>query len=452
MSETVDSKEGVQPYLAAFEAISGNGAGTAPDWLKERRRSAISRFVEMGFPNTRQEAWRFTDVKSLAQTNFTLAGAPDLDLLSPEEVRTHLLGAGRNAAVFVNGSFTPSLSSVDSLPKGVVISSLRAALTDHPELVERHLGRYARDDSNAFTALNTAFIDDGAFVFVPKKSVLEEPLQLLFLALPEDGTPLVWHPRNVIVADRGAQASIVETYTVLADGAYWVNAVTEVAVGENARLDTYRMQREGIDGYHTATTYSYQERSSTFSFVTFVFGGGLTRHDVTAVLDGEGAESTLDGLSLLRGRQHVDFHTTLEHAKPHCTSWEYFNGVFDERARGVFTGRIIVQPGAQRTDSKQTNNNLLLSRHARADSQPQLEIYADDVKCTHGATLGPIDEKQLYYLQTRGLDRDAARNLLTYGFCAEILKTVRLAELKNRIERLVHERLREGAAKLNRVS
>lgn len=451
MTETVDSRKVVQPYLAAFEAFSGNGAHTAPDWLKERRRSAISRFVEVGFPSTREEAWRFTDVKPLAKTGFTLAGAPDLDLLTAEEIRAHLLEGGRNAAVFVNGSFIPSLSSVDSLPAGVVISSLRSALTDHPALVQRHLGRYARDDSNPFTALNTAFIDDGAFVVVPKETVLEEPLQLLFLALPEDGTPLVWHPRNVIIADRGAQASVVETYTALADGAYWVNAVTEAVVAENARLDTYRVQREGVDAYHTATTHSYQERSSTFSLVTFVFGGGLTRHDVIAVLDGEGAETTLGGLSLLRGRQHVDFHTTLEHAKPHCTSWEYFNGVFDDRARGVFTGRIIVQPGAQRTDSKQTNNNLLLSRHARADSQPQLEIYADDVRCTHGATLGPIDDEQLYYLQTRGLDRDAARNLLTYGFCAEILKTVRFAELANRIERQVHERLKDGAAKSNLV-
>jgi Fe-S cluster assembly protein SufD len=217
--------------------------------------------------------------------------------------------------------------------------------------------------------------------------------------------------------------------------------VTETVVGENARVDAYRVQREGPNGFHTATAQTYQARSSVYSCITFAFGGTLTRHDLGAVLDGEGAEATLDGLSVLGDRQHVDVHTTLDHAKPHCTSWEFFNGVFDGRARGVFNGRIIVREGAQKTDSKQTNNNLLLSRQARADSQPQLEIYADDVKCTHGATLGPIDDEQVFYLQSRGLDAAAARSLLTYGFAAEILSNVRLDALRDAMDRLVRARL-----------
>ncbi len=452
MSKTPDSGTAVHPYLTAFQAFSENGAGKAPRWLKERRQSAIDRFVEMGFPTTRQEAWRFTDVKRLATTDFTLAGPAESELVSLEEIRTHLLSDGRNTAVFVNGSFAPSLSSVDQLREGVTIGSLRGALADQPDVMERHLGRYAQDDTNPFTALNSAFIDDGAFVYIPKDADLEEPLQVLFVAAPQDGTPLVWHPRNVIIADQGARASVIETHVALGRGTYWVNAVTEVLVAENAKLDTYRIQHDGVDAYRTATTHSRQAQSSSFSSVTFVFGGGLTRHDVIAVLDGEGAECTLDGLSILRGRQHVDFHTTLEHAKPHCTSWEYFNGVFDDRARGVFNGRIVVQPGAQRTDSKQTNNNLLRSPHARADSQPQLEIYADDVKCTHGATLGPIDDRQLYYLQTRGLDRDAARNLLTYGFCAEILNAVGLEELRARVDRQVREHLNQAMVTPDRAT
>jgi Fe-S cluster assembly protein SufD len=444
MTKTLDVQTAAQPYLAAFETFAGNGARQAPAWLTARRESAIARFAEVGFPDTRQEEWRFTDVKSLATTDFTLAAAVDPDLLSAEEVRSQLLSSSQFTAVFVNGLFADSLSSLEGLPPGVTVGSLRTALAKHPELVERYLGQCAKDEENPFTALNTAFVDDGAFVYVPQDTSLEQPIQILLLAVPQDGTPLVWHPRNLIIADRGARAAIVETYLGLAEGTYWVNAVTEVAVGENANLDTYRVQQDEERGFHTATTHSSQARNSNYSCATFAFGASLTRHDINAVLDGDGADCTLDGLSILRGRQHVDFHTTLEHAKPHCTSWEYFNGVFDDRARGIFNGRIIVRPGAQRTDSKQTNNNLLLSKHARADSQPQLEIYADDVRCTHGATLGPIDEKQLYYLQTRGLHAEAARSLLTYGFCAEILKAVKLVELRERLDSLVRRRLEEA--------
>jgi Fe-S cluster assembly protein SufD len=210
-------------------------------------------------------------------------------------------------------------------------------------------------------------------------------------------------------------------------------------------MEAYRIQREPEGAFHTATTQSVQGRSSVFTSTAFVFGAALSRHDINATLDGEGAECTLNGLSVLRGDQHADHHTTLEHAKPHCPSWELFNGIYDGRARGVFTGRIIVRPGAQRTDSKQTNNNLLLSEEARADSQPQLEIYADDVKCTHGATLGPIDPRMMFYLQSRGLPATAARNLLTYGFGAEILNSVSLEELRTQLDTLLRRRLDEGA-------
>jgi Fe-S cluster assembly protein SufD len=219
--------------------------------------------------------------------------------------------------------------------------------------------------------------------------------------------------------------------------------VTEAVVGDNATLDAYRFQREHTDAYHTGTTYSTQGRDSKFSLIVFTFGAGLSRHDIRAVLDGEGADATLDGLSMLRGRQHTDYHTTLEHAQPNCTSWEYFNGVFDDHARGVFNGRIIVRPGAQKTDSKQTNNNLLLSASARADSQPQLEIYADDVKCTHGATLGPIDDEHLFYLQSRGLTKEAARDMLTYGFGSEILNAVKSEQVREDLDRIIHDWLKQ---------
>src|SRR5438552_14177399 len=233
----------------------------------------------------------------------------------------------------------------------------------------------------------------------------------------------------------------MESYASIADGLQWTNAVTETVVGEGARVELYRVQREGRNAYHIATTQSRQERASYLGLHVVTLGGSRARHDLTSVLDGTGAELILSGLYVLGGSQHADHHTVIDHARPHCASHEFFNGVLAERAHGVFNGRIIVRPGAQRTDSKQTNNNLLLSTEARADSQPQLEIYADDVKCTHGSTVGPIDQMQLYYLRSRGLSPDAARSILTYGFAAEIRDPTRHAELRYRLDHLVRARL-----------
>jgi Fe-S cluster assembly protein SufD len=270
--------------------------------------------------------------------------------------------------------------------------------------------------------------------------VVDQPLQIVFVNT--GGAELVVsHTRALFVIEDGAQVSLVEQYAGNGRGPYWTNVVTEWVIGENAVVDAYRIQRERTDAFHTATTWSTQGRSSVYSVVNFAFGGGLTRHHITAVLDGEGAECTINGLTALGGDQHVDYHTTIDHAKAHCNSWELFNGVYDDRARGVFNGRIIVRPGAQKTDSKQTNNSMLLSEDARSDSQPQLEIYADDVKCTHGATLGPIDERSLFYLHSRGIGGGAARNLLTYGFGAEILNSVSLEPLRAHLDDVIHAQL-----------
>ncbi len=443
-SVAVELKQAVEPYVEAFETFAANGASGAPEWLQARRGAAIARFAEAGFPLARQEEWRFTDLKPLARTQFTLAEAASDPISSVDEF---VVGSAQQwVVVFVNGSYVSELSRLEGLPSTVVIGSLRGALQTHPQLVERHLAKYALDAYNPLAALNTGFIRDGAFLYVPRNTVLEREVHFLFLTVPTDGTVApVTHPRNLYLVEENAQASLVESYASAGTGVYWTNAVTEVVLGENANFDAYRIQREYPDAYHTATTYSTQGRNSNYSFIAFTFGAELSRHDIRAVLDGEGADATLDGLSMLRGRQHTDYHTTLEHAQPNCTSWEYFNGVFDDRARGVFNGRIIVRPGAQKTDSKQTNNNLLLSQHARADSQPQLEIYADDVKCTHGATLGPIDDEHMFYLQSRGLTKDAARDMLTYGFGSEILNAVKSEHVRRDLDRIVHAWLMQRA-------
>jgi Fe-S cluster assembly protein SufD len=437
----------VERYVEAYRAFAANGAAGAPAWLKQLRDGGIARFGELGFPTTKQEAWRFTSVARLIETRFDLAPAPGTRHPAPSDIEPFILGAGPRL-VFVNGHFTPTLSHVAGLPAGVRVESLAHALATDPERVREHLGKYAGFQDRPFAALNTAFARDGAFVCVPSNVTVEEPIQLLFVATPggqaggEGGARLVAHPRNLIVIEREARASVVETYATLG-GAHWTNAVTEIVAADGARADCYRVQRESDQAYHVAVTEVHQGRDSIVNVHTVAFGGALSRHDLRGTLAGPGGYLILNGLYLLAGEQHADHHTAIDHAAPHCESHEYFNGVLDGRSRGVFNGRIIVRPGAQKTDSKQTNNNLLLSADAHADSQPQLEIYADDVKCTHGSTVGPLDPRALFYLRSRGMGEAAARRLLTYGFAAEILGRMEITPLRTQLDGIVRARLGE---------
>ncbi len=423
----------VERLVGSYHAWASNGASRAPAWLTELRAGGIARFGDLGFPNMKQEAWRFTSVAPIAEGTFELAKAPTR-VPTLDDIRPFLLLEAGPRLVFVDGFFQRALST----PFLDDVQSLAHVVTHRPDLVRQHLGQYVATEDRPFAALNTAFVSDGAFVHVPAKATIAEPIQLLFLAT---GNQVVTHPRNLIVIEREARAAIVETYASLAQDVYWTNAVTEISAGDGARVDFHRVQRESSRAYHVAATQTHQGRDSTVNFHAVAFGGALARHDIGAVLAGPGGTLILNGLYLLAGAQHADHHTTIDHAADHCESHEYFNGVLDGRSRGVFTGRIIVRPGAQKTDSKQTNNNLLLSGQAHADSQPQLEIYADDVKCTHGSTVGPLDPRALFYLRSRGVGEDEARRLLTYGFAAEILGRMEVAPLRAQLDAIVRGRL-----------
>ena len=426
----------VEQLVGSYRAWASNGAAGAPDWLKDLREGGIARFHDLGFPNMKQEAWRFTSVAPIAEGSFDLA-KPPARIPTLEDIRPFLLLEAGYRLVFVDGFFQPALST----PFFDDVQSLAHVLTHRQDLVRPHLGKYVTTQDRPFSALNTAFVRDGAFVRVPAKAAIPEPIQLLFLA--SGNQPVVAHPRNLVVVEREARASIVETYAALGDHGYWTNAVTEIVVGDGARVDYHRVQRESGRAYHVATTQSHQGQGSTLNLHFVAFGGALARHDIGAVLGGPGGTLILNGLYLLAGAQHADHHTTIDHAADHCESHEYFNGVLDEKSRGVFTGRIIVRPGAQKTDSKQTNNNLLLSTDAHADSQPQLEIYADDVKCTHGSTVGPLDPRALFYLRSRGIGEQEVRRLLTYGFAAEILGRMQETALRAQLDAIVRGRLAE---------
>src|SRR5467141_3729871 len=436
--KTGSNRGSVERLVGSYHAWAANGASRVPAWLKDLREGGIARFGDLGFPNMKQEAWRFTSVAPIAEGSFELA-KPPARIPQLEDIRPFLLFEAGYRLVFVDGFFQPSLST----PFFDDVQSLAHVVTHRQDLVRQHLGQYAATQDRPFSALNTAFVSDGAFVHVPSKATIAEPSQLLFLST--GGKPVVTHPRNLVVLEREARASIVETYASLSPGggAYWTNSVTEVVVGDAARVDYHRVQRESPSAYHVATTQTHQGRDSTVNVHTVAFGAALARHDIGAVMAGPGGTLILNGLYLLAGQQHADHHTTIDHAVDHCQSHEYFNGVLDDKSRGVFTGRIIVRPGAQKTDSKQTNNNLLLSPDAHADSQPQLEIYADDVKCTHGSTVGPLDPPALFYLRSRGVSEHEARRLLTYGFAAEILGRMEVAPLRAQLDSIVRGRLAE---------
>lgn len=424
--------------VASFEAFAANGASQDPAWVSERRRAAMGRFGEIGFPTPRNEEWRFTNVKRIADTRFGLsydggeAEVPDVEGLMLE---------GAWVALVVNGVFRPDLSRLEGLPEGMAVGGLRDSL-DAP-WVREQLGTLVPTDRDGFVALNEAFMRDGVVVKVDAGTVVERPIQILY-AMSAGEQPVMAHPRSLVWVGSTAKVRMVETFVGWGGAPYLTNAVTELFVGSGANAECYRVQAEHEGAFHIASTYSRQGKDSTYSNIVLPFGGALCRHDIRMTLDGEGGSGTVNGLYVMHGEQHIDHHTVIDHAKPHCESHEFFNGILGDHARSVFNGRIVVREGAQKTDSKQTNNNLLLSPDARADSQPQLEIYADDVRCTHGATLGPIDEDAVFYMQSRGIGNEAARDMLTYGFGHEILQMIGIEGVREQADVWLKRRLLEA--------
>ena len=460
-------KEGL--YLSSFRELEDRLAANSPSWLHEIRRAAMAGFAEKGFPTTRQEEWRNTNVAPIAAVPFQPATTP----LSPPQrggelriLQHPLADLGCPKLVFINGRFAKQLSTLEALPKGVQAGSLAEGLASDAKTLERHLARYAADyREHAFVALNTAFIEDGAFIEIPKGVVLEKPIYLLYVSDPS-GLPTVSYPRNLIVAGRESQATIIEAYVCSGTGTlagadvdrekatgksacpteevYFTNAVSEVAVGEGAVIAYHRVQQENENAFHFGRLVFHQERSSNVATHSIAIGGALVREEVMSVLDGEGAEAILNGLYVVTGRQHIVNQTTLDHAKPHCSSREVYRGVLDGESSAVFNGKIIVRKDAQKTDSKQSNKNLLLSEKAIIDTKPALEIYADDVKCTHGATIGQIDPEAVFYLRSRGIGRQEARDLLTYAFANDVLERIKYAPLRERLREGLFARLARG--------
>ncbi len=432
------SSDAVEPIVKQFGLVEPAGQ---PKWLLPVRKAGLAGFAELGFPTLHDEDWRFTNVAPIAQLPFQRA--PEGAVNGAE---TRLLDEARftklpgNRLVFVNGFYSATLSTLKALPEGVLVESLAAALVNHPALIEKHLGQYARTAGNAFAALNQAFFSDGAFIQVPAGIEVPEPVQIIYISSAKQKGETIL-PRNLIIAGPNSKLSVVESYLSTGNVAYFTNAVTEILAADNAVVEHIKLQDEAAEAFHIATIAGEFGRTSRVHVHSFALGAKLSRTNIRTKLAGEGLECVLNGLYLTRGEQLADHHMIVEHAQPHCASHEYFNGILDDKSKGVFHGRIYVHPIAQKTDAKQTNKNLLLSDDATADTKPQLEIYADDVKCTHGATIGQLNDESIFYLRARGIDSVTAKRMLIHAFAGEIIERIQCEPARDEIDKLVWDRL-----------
>lgn len=425
----------------SFEAqASAAAAAAAPGTLKGLREAGASAFATLGFPTTRNEDWHYTNVSAIASTPFVPAIERPVGTLADASVLApYTFGGTWPLVVFLNGRFAPALSQLDALPEGIRVLDLATAATQEPELLAKHLGAYAKTDRDGFTALNASFAGEGTLIHVAKEMVSDTPVHILHV-VDAQGAGIMSHPRHLLVAERHSKATVVESYVALADVAYFTNAVVEVAVEDGATLHLVRIQREAHGAHHVGTVEAHQARDSHFLTFTFQTGAALSRSNVFTVLDGEGCGCTLNGLYILDGEQHGDHQTRVEHVKENCFSREVYKGLLDGRSHGVFNGKVYVHPEAQKTDGKQTNQTLLLSETAQIDTKPQLEIFADDVKCTHGATVGRMDETSLFYLKSRGVSASLAKQLLMYAFAADVLETIENTTIVEALEQLTVQR------------
>ncbi len=435
-------------FQSAFAAQKG--IDSIP-WLTTHRQSAFEQFQEAGFPTRRHENWRYTDVSRITKTGFVSADAThntiqaaDLDKLRFNTENSHEL-------VFINGQYSVEHSSIGKLDEKVVIGSLADALKNTPELIENKFNQFAKKnqtkesqtkESHIFAALNTALFNDGAFIYVPDNIVIATPIVIYFISSPSGNEErLATTPRNLIIIGKNSQANVIESFHGLEGVVSFTNTITEIDTAEGAVLEHYKIQQENSDNFHIGGAHFKQHRNSHVESHSISLGGAIVRNDIVIELADEGAEIILNGLYMGNGNQHIDNHTLVNHAKPNTQSNENYRGVLDGRAQGVFNGKVIVHKDAQKTSAAQSNANLLLSDHAEIDTKPELEIYADDVKCSHGATIGQMDKNMLFYLRSRGLDEDTARSLLTFAFTGEVIARIKFTPIREQLEVCIGGRL-----------
>jgi len=431
MSDVLNAADAVRAF--ARTELAG-----APAWLVEIRKAAAKRAAEIDFPNTRQEEWRFTSVAPALQAPWHSARPTERNLTA-QDIAPLTFGLDGYRLVFVDGHLCEQLSVVPATENGLHVGGLKSALAAGLPGLEKHLTRYALHNGDVFTALNTAFFEDGGCVWVDAGKNVERPIHLLFVSTSAEAGATA-HPRNLIVVQERGAVKIVESYASLNDAPVVTNAVTELAVGAEAKVEHCKVQMESERAFHFATVQAQQAKDSRWTSHSIAIGGRLARNQIQARLNAEGAGCILNGLYLGRGDQLIDHHTVVDHAQPHCESHEFYHGILGGRARGVFNGKIFVRPHAQKTNAKQTNRNLLLSEEAMVDTKPQLEIFADDVKCTHGATIGQMDEEAIFYLRSRGIGQEGARRMLIRAFASDVVERIGMEPVRAKLDQLLNAR------------
>jgi Fe-S cluster assembly protein SufD len=433
------------PYAKAFRQATETRSSDEPVWLQTLRETSFDQFEQAGFPDIKQEEWKYTNVTSIAKADFVPVLVSNGTALTKDGGLAPFVyeEARQSRLVFVNGMFRKDLSSWEALSDSVVAMDLRDALrtSEHEPTVREYLEHPAL--ANGFAALNTALFTSGLFLKIPRGLEIKAPIHLLFIGEGTvEGRPPAAFPRVMIVAEENSSATIIESYASPQDeGVYLTNAIIDLSLADSARLQHYKIQRESVGAFHIATTRAELGPKSSYNTTTINFGAALSRHDIRVQMDHEGAECSVDGLYMVDGSQHTDTHSVIDHRQPHCTSHQLYKGILDGKSRAVFNGKVFVRHDAQQTDARQTNKNLLLSTDARVDTKPQLEIYADDVKCTHGAAVGQIDEEEKFYLESRGINPALARNMLTYGFAEEVIEKIEIESIRRELDEAVLNRL-----------
>lgn len=421
----------IQHYASEFARSEKNFSGRDLPWLQQLRATALEQLSTHGFPTFHDEDWKYTNITPITKRNFSITSNQKTDL-TPAQLNTTDLNCYQ--LTFVNGHFSAELSQITDLPSGVIITNIASAIKKYPEVIKNYLGKITKKPIHGFTALNTSFISDGAYIFVPRDTILDKPIELRFIATNQE--TLCFAPlRNLIIAEENTQSIIVENYSSSNQHHYFTNVVTELLTKQQAHVEHYKLLQENEQTFHVSTLEVLQQGKSCFTSNSFTCGGALVRSDTNVVLADEYAECTLNGLYLAKHHQHIDHHTSIDHTKPHGTSREFYKGVITDHGRAVFNGKVLVREDAFKTDAQQTNKNLLLSADAEVDTKPELEIYADDVQCAHGATVGQLDEAALFYLQSRGINKYTARTILIYAFAREIIERIPLEPLRKQLQK-----------------
>lgn len=441
---TQQAAQKLDVHLSSFEQVQDELPGHATDWVTALRKDAIDAYKALGWPTTQDEAWKYTSLEPVRKTDFRPARKLDPGTVSAEDIAEHTIdGLDAATLVVVNGHVDPELSDLDALGEGVTVESLATVLEETPERVEDELAAHAAFDESAFCALNTASFRDGAFIHVEENAVVDVPIHVLYAHRAED-QPTIQHPRTLVVAGRSSEVDVIESFLGVGEGQLLTNGVTEIAAGQNATVRHIKLQRETPDTDHLWTFDVTQDRDSVVRAHNLTFGGRITRNEVFGTIDAEGCDAILNGLYFGEDEQHIDNYTQITHAEPHGDSHQLYKGILDDDAHGVFRGTIYVAPDAQKTDGYQHNPNLLLSDGAMANSVPQLEIFADDVLCSHGSTTGEMSDEWLFYLRSRGLDEEAAQNLLVYAFAGEVIEMIDIEPVREVVQDLVLDSLPEG--------